>query len=504
MTMVKLFEINGNHCYTENPHVAKNVFITKEADTEPLPKYEEIKDQLPRPIWDGHDSAIECYNKVWEIGFGNLRLPVKEAKFVSSFIDTAFNGFLFMWDSAFIMMFGRYASGVFDFQKTLDNFYSHQHLDGFICREILETEALENWSRDDPCSTGPNVLPWAEWEYYTQTGDMDRLSKVFDPLLAYHKWLMDNRTWQDGTYWSCGNACGMDNLPRTQPGYDEESHHSFMSWIDTCAQQYLSADILIKMSEVLGREDEADFLKPEKENLYRIINEQMWDEKSGFYYDKLRDGILSPVKTVAPFWTMISGIATKERAHRMVTEHLTNENEFWRPNKVPALSADHPGYLALFGYWCGGVWAPANYMILNGLEKYGYYDVAREMAVDYHNYAVKVFEKKGTVYEYYSPELPYNNSGKPDFVGWGGIAPVAVLFEYVFGIKSSAKDRKITWRVGCTERHGIEKYPMGDFAVDLMCEARASEDERPVVTVKSPVPVTVEVIWKGEKWNVEG
>ena len=197
--MIRLFEVNGNHCYTENPHVAKNVFITKEADTEPLPKYEEIKDQLPRPVWDGHDSAIECYNKVWEIGFGNLRLPVKEAKFVSSFIDTAFNGFLFMWDSAFIMMFGRYASGVFDFQKTLDNFYSHQHLDGFICRVILETEALVNWSRDDPCSTGPNVLPWAEWEYYTKTGDIDRIAKVFDPLIAYHKWLRNNRTWQDGT-----------------------------------------------------------------------------------------------------------------------------------------------------------------------------------------------------------------------------------------------------------------------------------------------------------------
>ena len=60
MTMVKLFEINGNHCYTDNPHVEKNVFITKEPDTEPLPVYEEIKDQLPRPIWDGHDSAIEC------------------------------------------------------------------------------------------------------------------------------------------------------------------------------------------------------------------------------------------------------------------------------------------------------------------------------------------------------------------------------------------------------------------------------------------------------------
>ena len=501
--MGKLFKVNDNNCYMKNPHVDKNVFIGKTPDTEALPVYDEIKERLPAPVWEGHDDAIDCYYKVWEIGFGNLRLPKAEAGFVSSFIDTAFNGYLFMWDSAFIMMFGKYASRVFDFQKTLDNFYSHQHLDGFICREICEDEAGEQWTRDDPCSTGPNVLPWAEWEYYASTGDKDRLSKVFDPLLAYHKWLMDNRAWQDGTYWSCGNACGMDNLPRTQPGYDEESHHSFMSWIDACAQQYLSADILIKMSEVLGREDEAEFLKVEKESLYRLINEKMWDEDTGLYYDKLRDGTLSRVKTVAPFWTMISGIAPKERAHRMVFEHLENESEFKRPNRVPALSADHPWYQALYGYWCGGVWAPANYMILKGLEKYGYHDVARDIAVAYHSYAVNVFNKKGTVYEYYSPELPYNNSGKPDFVGWGGIAPVAVFFEYVLGITSSACERRITWRVNCLERHGIKNYPLGDAVVDIMCEARASADERPVVTVNSDVPVRVDVIWNGEEWTVE-
>ena len=499
---MQLFKVNNNHCYNDNPHVKKNVFIGKTPDTDPLPVYEEIKDKLPLPIWDGHDSAIECYNKVWEIGFGNLRLPIPEAGFVSSFIDTAFNGFLFMWDSAFIMMFGKYAAEVFDFQKTLDNFYSHQHRDGFICREILETDAYENWSRDDPCSTGPNVLPWAEWEYYTSTGDIDRLSKVFDPLIAYHKWLMDNRTWQDGTYWSCGNACGMDNLPRTLDGYDPDSHHSFMSWIDTCAQQYLSGDILIKMAKVLGREEEAEFLKPERDMLYRVINEQMWDEKTGFYYDKRRDGSLSSAKTVASFWTMISGIATEERAHRLVMEHLENEAEFKRPNRVPALAADSPYYQALFGYWCGGVWAPADYMILRGLEKYGYHDIAHDFAKAYHNYAVKVFEKKGTVYEYYSPELPYNNSGKPDFVGWGGIAPIAVFFEYVMGIKGNAGERHITWRVNLTERHGIERYPLGEGTVDLMCEARSSADERPVVTVKADFPVTVDVIWGEEKWTV--
>lgn len=37
---------------------------------------------------------------------------------------------------------------------------------------------------------------------------------------------------------------------------DECVSHGFMSWIDTCAQQYLSAEILIKISKLLGRENE--------------------------------------------------------------------------------------------------------------------------------------------------------------------------------------------------------------------------------------------------------
>ena len=53
--------------------------------------------------------------------FGNLRKAKAEAGFVSNFIDTAFNGNLFMWDSTFIVMFGKYASRIFDFQRTLDS-----------------------------------------------------------------------------------------------------------------------------------------------------------------------------------------------------------------------------------------------------------------------------------------------------------------------------------------------------------------------------------------------
>ena len=94
---------------------------------------------------------------------------------MSNFIDTAFNDCLFMWDSAFILMFGKYANRIFNFQKTLDNLYAHQHPDGFICREICEKTGEDRFSRHDPSATGPEVLPWSEWEYFLNFGDRERL-----------------------------------------------------------------------------------------------------------------------------------------------------------------------------------------------------------------------------------------------------------------------------------------------------------------------------------------
>ncbi len=63
--------------------------------------------------------------------FRNIKPAGTENGFVSNFIDTAFNNCLFMWDSAFILLFARYGSRAFDFQRTLDNFYAKQHPDGY-------------------------------------------------------------------------------------------------------------------------------------------------------------------------------------------------------------------------------------------------------------------------------------------------------------------------------------------------------------------------------------
>ena len=490
---MELFKVNNNLTYVDNPYVKNNSFISQKVNSGKIPTYDEIANKLPKPFWEGHKAEIEAYNFTWKTAFKNLRNICPKSKFVSDFIDTAFNGFLFMWDSAFIVMFGKYAVNAFNFQQTLDNFYSNQHRDGFICREICEAEPGEHFSRDDPASTGPNILPWSEWEYYTQSGDTERLKRVFDPLMAYHKWLRLNRTWPDGTYWTCGWGCGMDNQPRVMKEYSEQFSHGHQIWADCCMQQVLSAKILIKIAKILNRENETEDLKKEVEILTSVINNRLWNEEESFYFDLWKNGRHNYVKTVGAYWALLADIVPKERAEAFIS-HLDNEKEFKTPNRVPALSKDDPNYRADGDYWNGGVWAPTTYMVLKGLDRYGCEKLANEIADSYYKTVIDVFKKTNTLWENYSPELSeHGRPAKPDFVGWTGLAATSVFFEYIFGIKCNMREKKLIWNIRQREKHGVLDFPFNNCLVDLICEGW--ENGKPIVNVKKSSEITVEIIY---------
>lgn len=83
-------------------------------------------------------------------------------------------------------------------------------------------------------------------------------------------------------------------------------------------------------------------------------------------------------------------------------------------------------------------------------------------------------------------------------MGWTGIVPISVLFEYVFGLKPDAGSNTVRWNIDLTDRFGVENYPFGpDAILSLLCEERVSAAEEPQVTVASDRPVTVEIYWDG-------
>ena len=76
---------------------------------------------------------------------------------------------------------------------------------------------------------------------------------------------------------------------------------------------------------------------------------------------------------------------------------------------------------------------------------------------------------------------------KADFVGWGGIGPIALLIENVIGIQPDAIDKEITWHMTRTDRHGLNNlWLSGDLGkFDLIAAARTDSYSPAVITVTS-------------------
>jgi hypothetical protein len=133
-------------------------------------------------------------------------------------------------------------------------------------------------------------------------------------------------------------------------------------------------------------------------------------------------------------------------------------------------------------------------MVLKGLEKNGYHDLAYDIARNCLENVVTVFQNDGTIYENYMPEQPSKGApAKPNFVGWSGLFPISILFEYVFGIHPHAREEKIVWDIRLVEEHGVKNYPLGDLSVDLTCAERAGADEEPIITALCEKPIEIEV-----------
>ena len=487
-----------------NKYVIENKFLTLNVDTTRPPQFLTIKSELPEPYWPSNSDVIKAYWRIWELEFSYLHAVTNENKFVSPFIEPPFNGHIFMWDACFMTMFGKYGHRAFNFQKSLDNFYCKQHKDGYICREISIATGLDQFEKYDLSSTGPNLMPWAEWEYFLNFNDTARLKAVFPPLLAYYQWYKIYRSWPDGSYFSSGWGSGMDNQPRLPKGaeFDPRFSSGSMSWIDITLQQVFVGKILIQMSDILGRKNDVKDIQTEIKNLTSFVQKNMWDTKSSFFYDRHRDGSLNQVKSIAAFWSLLAEVVPSEKSDEFIN-HLENPKEFARLHRVPTLSADDPNYSPIDGYWCGPVWASTNYMVLRGLTKYGKDSLAHEIALNHVTNVVKVFKNTGTFWETY-PSDTIHGTGMKNFLDWNGLIPINDLFEYVFGVRSNVPKNTLLIDVRLKDEYGINKYPFGvNGILNIQCKKRKNYTEKPSISIKSNVQLKVIVKWRGGELTKE-
>ncbi len=525
LTLLAVTSLVGQDRGSQDPRQAERgrYFEKKSYSPAPLPTFAETQARLPSPVYDENPLFLKLYWKAWEISFKNFHEPAPKSGFVSQFIDAAFNDNIFLWDTAFMTMFCNVASPLVPGIGSLDNFYAKQHPTGEICREIQRKSGLDfshwvnsgdttlftRWGWDFPparqlqvqyvgrATPKPNprltldamnhpILAWAELESYYVTGDSVRLRIVWEPLVRYYRAFQKYLLQGNGLYIT--DWASMDNSPRNADLLDGGTG------VDISSEMVLFARHLSMIARILGKNSESKFFAREADDLSRRINKLMWNPGQGFYYDLTIEGMQSPVKTVAGYWTLLAHVASPAQA-RLLVDHLKNPATFGRVHPVPTCAADEPGYLSDGGYWRGAVWAPTNTMVIRGLENYGYDAMARSIAIKHLEIMARVFEQTGTIWENYAPdsENPGRNTDSSlvnrDFVGWSGIGPVLYLLEYGVGLKPDAPANKLTWRIHSPQRVGCERYRFNGHVATLL--AQPAGPGSVAISVNSDGPFTL-------------
>lgn len=470
------------------PLVEKNVFRQKKPQPGSIPVFSETKNRLPIPVLPDHSDWVEMYWRAWEIAWSNLRRRKKNSGFIANFIDSGDGGHTIMWDSAFMMQFGIYGRRLFDFMGTLENFYAKQHEDGYICREISTKNGRDLFYPFDPNGAGPNILAWAEWRYFRATGNEFRLTQVFWPLLAYHRWFKANRTWPSGLYWATGLSSGMANQPRVP---DSMYHHRHWSWVDASIQAAVNGRALEQMAASLKEMDLVAELTAERSHLTHLINEHMWNDELKFYQDIDPNGRFSRVKSIGAYWALLDKGLVPEKRLSPFVQHLRDSWSFNLPHRIPSQSADSEGYNADSGhYWRGAVWPTTNYMTLKGLRVAQQPVLAHEIAINHMQNVSETFTHTDTFWENYAPESAAPGSpAKSDFVGTTGLTPIAILIEDVIGLSVDWPLRRVVWDrlLETDSQYGVRRYPLGEEG-----EATFLGD-RDLVIITTDVPFTLEI-----------
>jgi len=182
--------------------------------------------------------------------------------------------------------------------------------------------------------------------------------------------------------------------------------------------------ILVRANSLLGRMAETIGRRLPQElasamGCSEAALEQLWDETGGIYYSRsFISHKLIEEPTIATLLPLYAGTISKEKAARLV-ELMSSRKWFkanWPVPSVPFSSA----YFDPLKYWQGPTWINTNWLIIKGLENYGYHDKAAQLRQK----SLELVANNG-LNEYFSP-INGQPAGAPNF-SWTAALSIDLL-----------------------------------------------------------------------------
>ena len=297
-----------------------------------------------------------------------------------------------------------------------------------------------NWNERN---SKPALATWAVWEVYKVSGDKEFLKEMYPKLKAYHEWWYTNRDHNKNGVAEYGGMIhrfnnspeeiilaaawesGMDNAVRFDvEGYgkddigvkvfeNKDKNSKLVGYsinqesVDLNSFLYAEKIDLAQMAEILGEKEDSENFYKSAAQLKEYINDKMFDEVTGYYYDLQFDEagntklLVNRGKGTEGYIPLWANAADKEKADKVV-KNILDENVMNTYLPFPTAAKDNPKYNPT-KYWRGPVWLDQAYFGVIGLDNYGYTKEAQELTV-------KLFERSegllegGAIRENYSPE----------------------------------------------------------------------------------------------------
>ncbi len=351
---------------------------------------------------------------------------------------------------------------LFDYQIQKDDTVRPQDAGAIIDAVFYNQDSARggeggNWNERN---SKPPLAAWAVWHIYQETKDKEFLKEMYPKLVAYHNWWYTNRDhnkngiaeygsmvsdahWQkddkdqiikdkngqpkvddDAVIEAAAWESGMDNATRFDKEgvgkgdvgvkvFENKNKGKVVGYsinqesVDLNAYLYAEKGYLASIAEELGKKEDYKNYQKEAKKLKKYIQENMFDEKTGFFYDLQINEDGSKTKLLVnrgkgtegwlPLWAKV---ATKEQA-AAVKKNMMNQEMFNTFMPFPTASKDNEKFAAT-KYWRGPVWLDQALFGVEALQNYDYTKEAKEMTQKLFLHAEGLMGE-GPIHENYDP-----------------------------------------------------------------------------------------------------
>jgi alpha,alpha-trehalase len=193
--------------------------------------------------------------------------------------------------------------------------------------------------------------------------------------------------------------------------------------VDLNALLYKYETDFAKAARILGNEGQALDWQAKADIRKKVMDELMWSKTFGIYYDynfkKEKRGTVSSLATFYPMW---AGMVSEKQAAQLV-KTLKRFEEKGGLATTDGQMLSKPIFGGMPVQWAHpNGWAPLHFIVVEGLERYGYHEDAERIARKWLRTNLDWFNKHNEFLEKYnvvSPSKPAAEGVYPSQVGFG-------------------------------------------------------------------------------------